>query len=116
MAADYEFIIRMLERLDEKTDSLLEKHHEGIAELTNITSRQNSLLAEYNQSLQEHMRRTDLLEQRVQPLETDLETREIAKDLRSARLKKWGATVAIISAAAAATWSIVQIGLVFKWF
>lgn len=111
-----DFIIRMLERLDEKTDDLLQKHTDAVMKAHDTATLQNSLLAEYNQSLNEHMRRTDLLESRVKPLEDDLELREISKEIRMARLKRTAVVVGILSAAAGAIWSVIQISLQFGWF
>ena len=109
-----DFIIHMLERLDQKTDEIIRQTHEDVLTLHDTASQQNVLLARYNESLQEHMRRCDLLENRVIPLETDLQRRGISGDLRLARAKKWTAIAATLSALAGGAWYIVQIILKFQ--
>ena len=104
-----DFIIHMLERLDQKTDEIIRQTHEDVLMLHDTASQQNLLLAKYNESLQEHMRRTDLLENRVTPLEVDLQKREISKELTVARMKKWAAIAATLSAVTGGIWYAIQI-------
>lgn len=100
-----DMVIRALERLEDKMDSLQEETR-GMKTEQSI---QNHHLADYNESLKEHMRRTSLLEGRVDSLE--VQATAIA-DKESFIQKHWKrlATIAgIISALASAWYSIIQI-------
>jgi len=125
-----DFILRMLERLDEKMDDIVQKHaeykayfdvhartdetlHLKIASETQamqqILSEQSKHIAEYNHHLKEHMRRTELLENRVVPLEADLYNRKSKHGFILSHWKKISLVTAALSAAAAAIWTMIQI-------
>jgi len=118
-----DFILRMLERLDEKMDDLIQRQAEHKTTLDvhvkteedlqarnqTILSKHSDHIAEYNEQLKEHMRRTDLLEKRVEPLEHDLELRNLKQSFIAAHWKKISLVFGIIGAAAGAIWSGVQI-------
>jgi hypothetical protein len=105
MEIDAELLLKILERTENKLDSLLEKTADHNASL----QIQGQRLGEYNDHLKEHMRRTDLLEQRIVPLENDLTVRETKKSYVA---QHWKTIVVIFTAIAGtlgAIWSAMQI-------
>lgn len=102
-----DFILRMLERLDEKMDNVIQSQ----ADHKSILAAHADHLTEYNQQLKEHIRRTDLLEQRLDPVEKDLEARTLKQSFIAAHWKKISVVAGIIAALAGAIWSGVQIYL-----
>lgn len=128
--SDNDFILHMLERLNEKMDDLskqqsatkieLEVHvktskitEENIkadtAEIKQALAKQSEHLRVYNQQLKEHMRRTELLESRLNPIEKDFIARTTKKGFVAAHWKKASVMAAVVSSLAAAGWAIVQI-------
>jgi UDP-N-acetylglucosamine pyrophosphorylase len=93
-----------------KTSEITEEHaktrHDDIKQ--NIT-KQAKQLELYNQYLKEHMRRTELLENRIKPIEDDYVLRKTKKNLISANWKKISMFAAILSSFGAAVWAVVQI-------
>ena len=65
MSDNDNIIIRSLERIEAKTDKL----HDEVTAITVKQEIHTHHLADYNESLREHMRRTQLLENRVDTLE-----------------------------------------------
>jgi uncharacterized coiled-coil DUF342 family protein len=80
-----QFILNKLEKLDEKLDEVREHNtnfktsfahhllrdeeiHKEVVKLGNSIDKHSNLLDEYNQQLEEHMRRTEILENKVLPL------------------------------------------------
>lgn len=129
-AANNDFILRMLERLDEKLDDLMKRSADQGAALAGHISAEDSVmdsvrediqsindalhiqsthLAQYNDHLKEHMRRTELLEKRVEPLERDFLEREVKVQWTTKHWKKLGLVAAALSGIAGAIWSAVQI-------
>jgi chromosome segregation ATPase len=128
MSEDY--LIRALERLNDRLDDIDKKQsetrtmlevHVKTSEITeehaktrhddikqNIT-KQAKQLELYNQYLKEHMRRTELLENRIKPIEDDYVLRKTKKNLISANWKKISMFAAILSSFGAAVWAVVQI-------
>ena len=125
-----DFILRILERLDTKIDDLvkgtaeqkfsLEAHtkteeairegiHDEIICIKEVLLKQTENLIEYNQQLKEHMRRTELLEDRVQPLEKDLIMRQNKTSFITQHWKKVALGVSILGGLGGAIWSIIQI-------
>ena len=100
-----DFVLRMLERLDSKLDDVRKSQAEGqkTAEIQALR------LEEYNESLREHIRRTELLESRVEELE-DIKKLQHAKSSIIARHWKMlsiiAATISAIAAAAVSTWQL----------
>lgn len=102
-----DFMLRMLERLDEKMDNVIQSQ----ADHKSILATHAEHLTEYNQQLKEHIRRTDLLERRVYPLEKDMEARKLKQGFIAAHWKKVSFMAGILAALAGAIWSGVQIYL-----
>ena len=100
-----EFLLSKLDKLDEKLDDIktqqveskiaLQSHeerdkliHEDVKEATVQLGEQTKLLGEYNKSLQEHMRRTELLEKKVEPLHVEYVDKEVSKKIKAEKRKK----------------------------
>lgn len=93
-----QFILSKLEKLDEKLDEVREHNanmratfdshvtidkeiHEEVIKLGDNIDKHSRLLDQYNQQLEEHMRRTDILETKVLPL--------ISEKMEKETVKKW---------------------------
>lgn len=99
-----DFLLNKLDKLDTKLDQIkdqqvefkvaFETHEERDKEIQNDVKTmgasvkdQSNLLADYNQSLREHMRRTSLLEAKVEPLHVKYTEDGVAAKLHSQRVK-----------------------------
>jgi hypothetical protein len=111
-----EFLLSKLDKLDSKLDDIkkeqiesrvaLQSHeerdkliHEDVKGAAVQLTEQSKLLAIYNQSLQEHMRRTALLEDKVEPMHVEFKDRQVHDKVKSDRLKrrvKWLGVIGII--------------------
>jgi archaellum component FlaC len=80
-----EFLLNKLDKIENKIDSVKDE------QLT-----QAKLLGDYNESLREHMRRTEILEKKVKPLHTQYEEELLAEKLKMKTWKKLVAAVGII--------------------
>jgi len=105
MTANSDLLIRILERTDKKLDDLINT----VATQSTSIAVQSEHISEYNNQLKEHMRRTELLEHRVEPLEDDLKLRETKKNFVIAHWKKLAVVAAGLSGLAGMIWSIMQI-------
>jgi len=93
-----QFILNKLEKLDEKLDEVREHNasmratfdshvvidgeiHEEVVKLGGNISKHSNLLEEYNKQLEIHMKRTDILENKVLPL--------ITQKVEQDTVKKW---------------------------
>ena len=93
-----QFILSKLEKLDEKLDEVREHNadiratfeshviidkeiHEEVIKLADNIDKHSHLLDQYNQQLEIHMKRTDILEHKVLPL--------ITQKYESDTIKKW---------------------------
>lgn len=124
-----DFILSKLERLDEKLDDIKLQNisidtasknheakdalrHEEVMKLSGQLDGQSKLLGDYNDSLKEHIRRTELLEKKVDanevrfsPIEKEYKDKQVEAEVRHKWGKKWvaiaGAIGTIIGVAAA---------------
>jgi hypothetical protein len=97
-----QFILNKLEKLDEKLDEVKEQNikikanfdshaimdqemHEQIIKLANNIDKHSNLLDEYNKQLEIHIKRTDILEQKVLPLIIEKKDTEIVRKWWSVR-------------------------------
>jgi len=93
-----QFILNKLEKLDEKLDEVREHNasmrasfdshvvidkeiHDEVIKLADSIDKHSNLLDQYNQQLEIHMKRTDILENKVLPL--------IAEKLEKDTVKRW---------------------------
>ena len=105
MIVNNDLLVGILERTDKKLDSLIEKS----ADQNSTLILQSERLAEYNEHLKEHMRRTQLLEARIEPLEDDLKSRVIKKGFLADHWKKIALVFSILGGLAGTIWSVMQI-------
>jgi hypothetical protein len=100
-----QFILSKLEKLDEKLDEVREHNahmrasfdshviidqeiHEDVVKLGLSIDKHSNLLDQYNQQLEIHMKRTDLLEKSVLPLIRQRREEETVKKWRDGRWSK----------------------------
>lgn len=118
-------MLNKLDKLDEKLDDIkvdqaetriaLEKHerrdeeiHNDVKQMGAEIAHQSKLLGEYNESLREHMRRTELLENKVEPIHKEWLNKKIVKRHNVKTWKKIVAISAGITAVAGALLAINQ--------
>ena len=125
-----DFIFRMLERLEIKLDDLTQNYtkldvnldihfkegqkiSEDIKELKDGFKAQAVNLSEYNKQLREHIRRTELLEKKIEPIEKAYFTEKTKANFIAAHWKK----IAIVTTVAGTITGIV-IGIlqIISWF
>ncbi len=109
-----EFILNKLDKLDNKLDNIkddqaetrvaLENHekrdeeiHQDVKKMGSELANQSKLLGEYNQSLREHMRRTQMLEDKVDPMHKEWADRQV---IVKHKMKTWKKIAAFIGIAA----------------
>jgi hypothetical protein len=104
-----QFILSRLEKLDERT---ADEHVRIMAEL----SKQSANLETYNRSLEEHMRRTELLEEgqkdleaRVEPMESYFLRKRIIRDFFKSGVAKVTGTITVLAAAAGGVYHLLHI-------
>ena len=100
-----QFILNKLEKLDEKIDEVREHNaaiklafethilrnediHSEVVRLGDSIDKHSNLLDEYNQQLEEHMRRTEILENKVLPLALKQEEEKIVSKWQDGRIKR----------------------------
>lgn len=100
-----QFILNKLDKLDEKLDEVREHNikmnasfdshviidkeiHEEVVKLADSISKHSILLDQYNQQLEIHMKRTDILEHKVLPLLKDKAELETVKKWRDGHWAK----------------------------
>jgi uncharacterized coiled-coil DUF342 family protein len=100
-----QFILSKLEKLDEKLDEVREHNasfkasfadhlrrdeeiHGEVIKLGDSIDRHSTLLDQYNQQLDEHMRRTEILENKVLPIVIKQEEEKTVEKWRDNKLKK----------------------------
>lgn len=105
-----DFLLNKLDKLEEKLDQVREDQAETRAaligherrdeeihvEVKKITSElinQSKLLGDYNHSLREHMRRTELLENKLEPIHIKFEEDKLKDSLK---MKTWKKVLAIL--------------------
>jgi hypothetical protein len=81
MSDTIDFIQRRLEKLEDKIDA-------GNDKISDQLDIQSKLLSDYNTSLREHMRRTELLEGKVEPMHVKFTEDSIADKIKSRDWKK----------------------------
>jgi len=96
-----QFIISKLEKLDEKLDEVRQQNaamraafdahterdediHSEVVKLGDSIDRHSQLLDEYNSQLEEHIRRTEILENKVLPL--------VVQNTEAKTIEKWKST------------------------
>jgi Mg2+ and Co2+ transporter CorA len=77
-----EFVLNRLDKIEDKIDDANDRVFSQLTE-------HNRLLSDYNESLREHMRRTKLLEDKVDPMHQSYQEKIIADKLHSNRWKRW---------------------------
>lgn len=87
MSDTVDFIQRRLEKLEDKIDI-------GHDKILSQLDQQSKLLNDYNISLREHMRRTELLEGKVEPMHVKFQEDSIAALIKS---RDWKKIVIILS-------------------
>lgn len=87
-----EFVLNRLDKIEDKVDCVGDKLSEQMAT-------QNRLLGEYNQSLREHMRRTQILENKVEPMHELYEEKIVADKIFSKKWKKISIIIGTIATA-----------------
>jgi len=100
-----QFILNKLDKLDEKLDEVREHNirmstsfdshviidkeiHEEVIKLADSISKHSNLLDQYNQQLEIHIKRTDILENKVLPLLEEKNELETVKKWRDGRWAK----------------------------
>jgi hypothetical protein len=111
-----EFLLNKLDKLDGKLDTIREEQlvskaafgsheerdqemHVDVKTMGAELKNQSKLLGDYNQSLKEHMRRTELLEDQVKPLYAEYNDKQLLVKLKSDRRKKilkWAGIVSVV--------------------
>ena len=132
-----EFILNKLDKLDEKIDDMivekaqqreeirhvraeveqihatLDKHesqlHADVKNINDQLAMQSKLLSDYNESLREHMRRTQLLEDKVEPMHTEFTERKMLNKLKSSGWKKAAGVVGGATAVIGLIIAIIQL-------
>lgn len=105
MGDNSHLILSAIDRLENKAD----KMQQDIADIKSTMEVHAHHLGDYNDSLKEHMRRTQLLEGRVDKLEDESHVKKIQQSFLRRRWKTLATIGAVISAFASAAWSIFQI-------
>ena len=90
MSDTIDFIQRRLEKLEDKIDS-------GNEKISDQLDLQSKLLSDYNTSLREHMRITELLENKVEPMHAKFTEDSIADKIKTRDWKKIGWILGIIA-------------------
>jgi chromosome segregation ATPase len=88
-----EFILNKLDKMDEKLDDVKDAQADAKVQL----AKQSAQLDDYNKSLEEHMRRTDLLEGMVKPMHKEWTDKQAVEQ---AKMKTWKKVAAIVGLAA----------------
>jgi len=125
-----DFIERRLDKLESKIDDIkdqqsslreeniqfritVEKHEEqdadrhlDVKKLLEYSEKHSNLLSDYNSSLREHMRRTDLLEKKLDPIYDDWVANNVIK---THKIKTWKKVAAIIATLATIIGTIITV-------
>jgi septal ring factor EnvC (AmiA/AmiB activator) len=128
-----DFIERRLDKLESKLDDIkddnaaikaeqvqfrltVEKHeaqdetrHLDVKKLLENSEKHSLLLADYNNSLREHMRRTEILEDRLEPVYNDWAEQKVIKKHKIATWKKVAAIIATLATIIGTIITIYQI-------
>jgi len=121
-----EFLLSKLDKLDEKLDGIREEQlltkvalnshedrdkeiHEDVKMMGSDLKKQCKQLGEYNQSLKEHMRRTEMLENKVEPMFVEFQDKKLLAEARNKKLKKWAKIIGAISVVVGIIAGIAQI-------
>lgn len=104
MSDIHQYILNKLEKLDEKLDEVREHNasmrasfnshvtidreiHEEVIRLAESIDKHSYLLDQYNQQLEIHMKRTDILETKVLPLVIEKQDRQVVERWRDHKVK-----------------------------
>lgn len=131
--SDIDRLWEKLEKLDDKLDEMNSKHTSNTVTLEHHTrqedelfkdlktigsqlSQQSKLLDDYNTSLREHIRRTEILEEKVEPMFGEYTERKIGEKLqlekdvtKTSKWKRHATIFGTISALVALVAGIVQL-------
>lgn len=99
-----EFLLNKIDKFDEKLDRQSEETRDAVKEVSHELTYQSKLLADYNQSLREHIKRTRMLEEKVEPLHAERQERLVADKLK---MKTWKKVTVILGVLA----TLVGIGV-----
>lgn len=105
-------ILNLLNTLNQRVEKLTDKVDSANIKLTELNKTQevhSRYLSDYNESLREHMRRTELLETRVDSLEDITKAEKVKRNFIRSHWKRIALIAGVISALASAMWSLVQI-------
>ena len=100
-----EFILNKLDKMDSKIDDLKDGQSDAKAEL----SKQSNQLELYNKSLEEHMRRTDLLEGMVKPMHQEWTDNKVVDKHKMKTWKKVAAIMGVVGTVVALLVGIAQL-------
>lgn len=102
-----DFLLSKLDKLGEKLDAVREQQLENKVTLHNHMDttkdiqfnieKMNDQLDEYNQLLEEHIRRTKILEEKVEPMYTEYSEEQVVEKVKNSKLKKIGMIIGIIA-------------------
>lgn len=110
-----QFILSKLDRLDEKLDEVREHNaamkatfehhiindeiiHKDIMKFSDSIDKHSALLDQYNQQLEEHMKRTEILENKILPLVIKEDEKRTVEKWRENKIKKLMKTLGWLSA------------------
>ena len=125
-----EFLLNKLDKLDGKLDTIREEQlvskvafggheerdqemHDDVKSMGTELKTQSKLLGDYNQSLKEHMRRTELLENKVEPMFTEFQDAKTLQKIKSEKRKKLLKIAGIISVIVGIAAGIAQVLALF---
>jgi hypothetical protein len=125
-----EFLLNKLDKLDGKLDTIREEQlvskaafgshedrdqemHDDVKSMGTELKNQSKLLGDYNQSLKEHMRRTELLENKVEPMFTEFQDKQALEKIKQAKRKKILKIAGVISVIVGIAAGIAQVLALF---
>ena len=125
-----EFLLNKLDKLDGKLDTIREEQlvskaafgshedrdqemHDDVKGMGAELKNQSKLLGDYNQSLKEHMRRTEMLENKVEPMFMEFNDAKLLQKAKSEKIKKMLKIAGVISVIVGIAAGIAQVLALF---
>jgi len=125
-----EFLLNKLDKLDGKLDTIREEQlvskaafgshevrdqemHDDVKGMGAELKNQSKLLGDYNQSLKEHMRRTEMLENKVEPMFVEFADVKLLQKAKSEKIKKMLKIAGVISVIVGIAAGIAQVLALF---
>ena len=125
-----EFLLNKLDKLDGKLDTIREEQlvskaafgahedrdqemHVDVKSMNVELKNQSKLIGDYNQSLKEHMRRTEMLENKVEPMFTEFSNVKLLQKAKSEKRKKMLKIAGVISVIVGIAAGIAQVLALF---